>query len=239
MCFPDCFNEKFITALIKRSNLLGKNCQQMSKNLLKIKNHQPLWRFFNRVSVCFALRRQKDTDCFVFVSGISLSLITPHKDTGCFVFVFGISLSLIPLFGTQSVLIFIFVPTYAQAQVVWYFAIAHNTTQRHGLFCFCFWYFAIAHTPTQTSARKACLFFIFVPTYAQAQVVWYFAIAHNTTQRHGLFCFCFWYFAIAHTPTQTSARKACLFFIFVPTYAQAQVVWYFAIAHNNSRNSAQ
>ncbi len=37
MCFPDCFNEKFITALIKRSNLLGKNCQQMSKNLLKIK----------------------------------------------------------------------------------------------------------------------------------------------------------------------------------------------------------
>ncbi len=34
MCFPDCYNEKFITALIKRSIHLGKNCQQMSKNLL-------------------------------------------------------------------------------------------------------------------------------------------------------------------------------------------------------------
>ena len=66
-------------------------------------------------------------------------------------------------FGTQSVLIFIFVPTYAQAQVVWYFAIAHNTAQRHGLLCFCFWYFAIAHTPTQTSARKACLFLYSFP----------------------------------------------------------------------------
>ena len=154
MCFPDCFNEKFITALIKRSNLLGKNCQQMSKNLLKIKKSLTAMAIFQSRQCLFRSSHfvDKKTRTVLFLFPVFRYRSYPYTN-----------------FGTQSVLIFIFVPTYAQAQVVWYFAIAHNTTQRHGLLCFCFWYFAIAHTPTQTSARKACLFLYSFQSLCKAQ----------------------------------------------------------------------
>ena len=64
------------------------------------------------------LRRQKDTDCFVFVSGISLSLIPLHKDTGCFVLFLVFRYRSYPYTKTRTAL-FCF----------WYFAIAHTPTQ--------------------------------------------------------------------------------------------------------------
>ena len=120
----------------------------MSKNLLKIKKSSTAMAIFQSRQCLFQSSRfvDKKTRAVLFLFPVFRYRSYPYTN-----------------FGTQSVLIFIFFPTYAQAQVVWYFAIAHNTTQRHGLLCFCFRYFAIAHTPTQTSARKACLFLYSFP----------------------------------------------------------------------------
>ncbi len=83
----------------------------MSKNLLKIKNHQPQCRF-SIASVFVSHFVDKKTRTVLFLFPVFRYRSYPYTN-----------------FGTQSVLIFIFVPTYAQAQVVWYFAIAHTNSR--------------------------------------------------------------------------------------------------------------
>lgn len=149
MCFPDCYNEKFITALIKRSILLGKNCQQMSKNLLYNQ------KIINR-NVNFQSRQ-----C-LFQSS---HFVDKKTRTAVFLFlVFRYRSYPYTNFGTQSVLIFIFVSTFAQAQVVWYFANAH-TNSRNSAQTLCFIVFgtSLSLVPQHKlrHAKRACFYIRF------------------------------------------------------------------------------
>ena len=157
MCFPDCFNEKFITALIKRSNLLGKNCQQMSKNLLKIKKSSTAMAIFQSRQCLFMSSHfvDKKTRTVLFSFPVFRYRSYPYTKTRAALFLF-------PVFRYRSY-------PYTKTQAA----------------LFCFWYFAIAHTTAQTSAHKACLFYIRFSRCAKHSLNVYKKLsAHNVcTQR--------------------------------------------------------
>ena len=125
-------------------------------------------------------------------------------------------------FGTQRVLVFISVSTFAQAQV-----------ERHGFVVFrCRSYqckklgtsivllvygTSLSLVPRHKLRHATRARFFISVQLAQAQVerriVWYFAVARTNAKNsaQALCRFSLWYFTIVHSTAQTSARNACSF----------------------------
>ena len=129
----------------------------MSKNLLKIKKSSTAMAIFQSRQCLFQSSHfvDKKTRTVLFLFLVFRYRSYPYTN-----------------FGTQSVLIFIFFPTYAQAQVVWYFAIAH-TNAKNSAQALCFLFMVLCYRSfhvTNFGTQRVLVFFISVSTFAQAQV---------------------------------------------------------------------